>query len=101
MTELNFKKEPLLESLTEKEKKEFFGNCSIAFLNKSLHQVCDELYSVELLRSFSQAVTYEEIAEGRGYASGVKAVLDTLQAHHLEHIGSLKKEEPFDKQEII
>lgn len=98
---LTFSREELFENLTENERKELISNCSLIFTNPAFKRICSEIYTRSLLESYSSAKDFEQIVEGRGYVFGIASVISTIESFHLQYLDSLKKEELFDRQEII
>lgn len=97
---LDFKKESLILGLTEKEKKEFLGDCSVIFKNPSFKKLCDELYSQQVMETVNSN-TIEEMKQGQGIILGIQKVFDTIMANHAEFVSLTKQKEDFDKNEII
>lgn len=98
---INFTPEYFLDNLSENEKKEFFAACSVIYNNKYFKKICDELGTREILYTAKEAVTTDELAYGRGKIHGIATVYETMQNFNALHQQNIKKEESFDKHEII
>lgn len=97
----SFSKTNLFENITEKEKKDLLANCSMLFKNPALQKICDDIYTQELLNAFAESSTHEKYLEARGRIFGIASVIQTIEGFHLEYMDSIKKQESFDRQEII
>jgi len=97
----SFSKEELFENLNETEKKELLANCSLLFNNPALQRIGDEIYTKELIASFSKSGSFEDLVEGRGYLFGLAAMFETIRNFHLLYLDSVKPQETFDRQEVI
>lgn len=97
----SFSREESFADLSENEKKDLLANCSLIFCNPALKQICDILYTRELLETMSNSKDYESIAEGRGHVFGIADVFATIHGFHLQYLDSIKQEEIYNKQEII
>lgn len=97
----SFSKDSLFENLTEEEKKIFISECSLLYNNKALKKICDDIYTQGIVSAVSDSQNFEHLAEKRGFLYGITTIFETIQNFHLEYMDSIKKEESFDKHEII
>lgn len=98
---LSFSSEDLFENLSEDEKKILLSNCALIHNNKSFSKICNEVYTREVLNTIENAETVEQLAEGRGKLLGIAGVTALIQAYNSQYLESIKKQEEFDKNEII
>lgn len=97
----SFSRSELFDNLTENEKKDLLANCSLLFCNPALKKVCDDIFTAEMLEAFSEKYDQEKYIESRGRIFGISNVYETIKSFHLEYLDSVKKQESFDRQEVI
>jgi len=98
---LEFQPEEFFSKLSENEKKDFLAGCSVIFNNKIFKKVCDDVGTLQILYTAKEAITAEDLAYGRGQIHGVAMLYETFAAYNAMHLQNIKKEENFDKSDVI
>jgi len=98
---LSFSSDELFENLSEEDKKILLSDCALMHSNKSFSKICNEVYTREVLNTIQTSETTEQMAEGRGKLLGVAGVIALIQDYNSQYLESIKKEEDFDKNDII
>lgn len=96
-----FQQEEFFDKLSENEKKDFLAGCSVIFNNKVFKKVCDDIGTEQILYTAKEAVTAEDLAYGRGKIHGIAIVYETFAGYNSIHQQNIKKEESFEKSDII
>jgi hypothetical protein len=96
-----FSASTLFDNLSENDKKDLLSNCSLIFNNPAFKKVGDQLYTQEIESAFLYSDNYECLLERRGFVHGLEKFMETIEGFHSMYMDSIKKQESFDRQEII
>lgn len=97
----SFQPDELFENLSENEKKDLLSFASTFFSNKLFEKLFNELYTKQVMETIMCVDDVNLIIENKGKLLGIAGVKEMFQQLHLQYLDTIKKEEDFDKNEVI
>lgn len=97
----SFQPEELLESLSENDKKDLLSFCSVVFSNQLFEKLFDEIYTKQIMETVMNIDNNDLSKENKGKLLGIAGVKDIFQQYHSQYLDLIKKQEDFDKHEVI
>jgi hypothetical protein len=97
----SFQPDDLFQNLSENDKKDLLSFCSVVFSNKLFERLFDEIYTKQIMETVMNIDNNDLSKENKGKLLGIAGVKDIFQQYHLQYLDLIKKEEDFDKNEVI
>lgn len=90
-----------LEELAGEELKEFLDGVHLLNGNKTLNKIIEYLITKQVFFTAMEGQNWEQDQFGRATINGLSLLKETLERYDAVYIENHKKEEAFDKQDIV
>lgn len=97
----SFQPDELFQNLSENEKKDLLSFCSVIFSNGLFEKLFNEIYTKQIIETVMNIDNNDLSKENKGKLLGIAGVKELFEQLHFQYLDLIKKEEDFDKNEVI